>query len=101
MRIHTSGNNRGGGCWNLLCDLLYPPALSTVALATSLSSESLRLRNTINNALEQCDLWQAVSDDTVRHTQLLKQPGGNHHAVPMERHLANEIPFSHWSVPSM
>lgn len=85
----------------LLCDLPCLPALSIVALATSLSSESLSPHNTINNALEQCDLWQAVSDDIVRHTQLLKQPDCNHHAVPTERHLANEIPFSHWSVPSM
>lgn len=82
----------------LLCD---PPCLEPMALTTSLSSESLSLHSTINNALEQCDPWQAVSDDIVRHTQLLKQPGCNHRAVPTERHLANEIPFSHWSVLSM
>lgn len=102
-RIHAGGSK--GRWWALklclLCDLPCPPALSTVASAASLSPESLCLPNTINNALEQCDLWQAVSDDIVSRTQLLKQPGCNHHAVPTERHLANEIPFSLWSVPSM
>jgi len=77
------------------------PALHHAAVAASLCSESLSPNRAINNAFEQCDLWQAVSDDIGRHTQLLKQPGCNHRAVPTERHLANEIPFSHRSVPSM